>query len=80
MQLKILTFGITRDIIGTSQLLVEVDKPLSVEELRSRLKEQYPAMKKLASLAIAVNSEYVDEDIILQEKDEIALIPPVSGG
>jgi molybdopterin synthase catalytic subunit/molybdopterin converting factor small subunit len=45
------------------------------------LQEQFPALDRLApSLAVAVNREYVDGDPILKDGDEIALIPPVSGG
>ena len=37
-------------------------------------------MSELKSVRLAVNSEYATEDLLLQENDEVALIPPVSGG
>jgi len=51
-----------------------------VKELKEKLTIDYPKMKALTSLLIAVNEEYGDETHILSERDEIALIPPVSGG
>ena len=47
---------------------------------RQVLKEKYPAFDKLASLQLAVNAEYVEDDYVLRENDEVVLIPPVSGG
>jgi molybdopterin synthase sulfur carrier subunit len=40
----------------------------------------YPNLKGLKSLLIAVNNEYAEDSVELLESDEIALIPPVSGG
>lgn len=54
---------------------------LTAEQLVASLTEQYPALTKLApSLAIAVNREYAEAGHVLNDGDELALIPPVSGG
>ena len=77
--LKVKLFGITREIVGSP--VMELDVPVStVGELLSSLKSDYPEMNKLTSLLVAVNSEYANSDSVLKENDEIALIPPVSGG
>jgi len=73
-------FGITRELIGTSVLTVDLPPSGQVEALLSQLKEQYPALNGLRSLLVAVNGEYAEADQTLQPNDEIALIPPVSGG
>ncbi len=80
MQLNILAFGITKDIVGGSSVEVQLPDGLSVAQLKEWLGTKYPAMQELKSLLIAVNEEYGDDTYILTEKDEIALIPPVSGG
>ena len=80
MQIDILAFGITKDIVGGSSIQVQIPEGSSVKVLKEQLCEQFPAMQKLTSLLIAVNEEYGDELQILAEKDEVALIPPVSGG
>ncbi len=80
MQLNILAFGITKDIVGGSTVEVTIPEGLTVGQLKEWLSTQYPAMQELKSLLIAVNEEYGEDGHILSEKDEIALIPPVSGG
>jgi len=79
--MEILLFGITREIVGGNKLtLRSEEKPETVGQLKTWLAQQYPEMGKISSLAVAVDSEYADDDLILTERNEIALIPPVSGG
>lgn len=81
--MKVLLFGITRDIVGSDTLDISSfskESTKSVSALKSHLSKLYPDLNKLSSLAIAVNNEYADADVILSNNDEIALIPPVSGG
>lgn len=79
--MEILLFGITREIVGKHKLLVPADQNITnVKALKSWLGQQYPAMHGLSSLAVAVNSEYAQDEDLLSEDNEIALIPPVSGG
>jgi molybdopterin synthase sulfur carrier subunit len=72
-------FGVTKDILGGKEMVVEVDGK-TVAELRKHLTGRYPSLIGLRSLFIAVNSNYAEDDQQLSETDEIALIPPVSGG
>ncbi|WP_340063162.1 MoaD/ThiS family protein [Ascidiimonas aurantiaca] len=80
--MRILLFGITRDIVGASVLNVDKNSyPLTtVRDLKTHLVNKYPDLAALSSLVIAVNNEYARMDTTIREKDEIALIPPVSGG
>ena len=71
-------FGVTREIVGGP--LLEVNDIVTVGELKDYVMSTYPGIKKLNSLMVAVNSEYAKDDLTLNENDEIALIPPVSGG
>ena len=80
MKLNVLLFGITRDIVGQSKLTHEVPADATVPQLVESLKQRYPAFQDLNSMMIAVNNEYGQPDQSLHENDEIALIPPVSGG
>jgi molybdopterin converting factor small subunit len=79
MILKLKTFGISRDILGGREVELVLNGN-SVGDLRNQLYSQHPDLKKLNSLFIAINLEYAADDHILTEKDEVALIPPVSGG
>lgn len=80
--MEVLLFGIAKDIVGKSQLqFSETDKvPNSVSELKKMISETYPEFSNLSSLAVAVNSEYASDNVSLSRNDEIAIIPPVSGG
>jgi molybdopterin converting factor subunit 1 len=72
-------FGIAREIVGSSSIVIEEATP-TVEELLEYLKSKFPQLNKLTSLLVAVNSEYAAADREISTNDEIAIIPPVSGG
>ena len=79
--MNIKLFGITREIVGGNQLKVPEEKEITtVGQLKSWLFEQYPAMGKLGSLAVAVDHAYAEDQTMLGSGQEVALIPPVSGG
>lgn len=81
--MKILLFGITRDIVGKHSLELpgpEADSLATADQLKAHLMERYPDLRKVSSLALAVNNEYATANAPVREGDEIALIPPVSGG
>ncbi len=80
MKCKIKAFGISREIIGSKLLEMDVPDGHSISDLKKALIQRYPTFDSLKSLYIAVNNEYASEDALLKEGDEVALIPPVSGG
>ena len=79
MKCKIKTFGIARDILGSKELTMEVNGN-KVIDLRNDLAKKYPKLESLNSLFIAINQSYAEDEMEFNESDEIALIPPVSGG
>ncbi|QSE96004.1 molybdopterin converting factor subunit 1 [Fulvivirga lutea] len=79
MKLNVLLFGVTKEIIGESPQQIEIQGE-TVKDLRDHLLNNYSKLSGLNSLMIAVNNEYAENDLQLKESDEIALIPPVSGG
>ena len=78
--MNIKLFGVTRDIVGTNQLYVPAENIATVGELKTWLYKQYPAIGELNSLAIAVDHAYAEDNAPLWAGQEVALIPPVSGG
>ena len=80
MNLRILCFGITRDIIGQFEYSTSLENGATVVDLRQHLSVKFPTFATLKSLRVALNSEYAEESMTLKENDEIVLIPPVSGG
>jgi molybdopterin converting factor small subunit len=80
MRVKILCFGITKEILGGFEKEIVLEEGSTVEVLKSKLLDTYPDFSKLKSLRIAVNEAYGNEELVLTERDEVVLIPPVSGG
>ena len=80
MKIKILAFGITKDILGASEKELEVQEGLNVIQLKEVLEKEFPQLVRLKSYFIAVNEEYAEDNQTITETDEIAIIPPVSGG
>lgn len=80
MEVNVLAFGIVREIVSGSSVRIHVPEGASAAELKTALEHAYPRLQQLASWLLAVNNEYAAADTQIREKDEIALIPPVSGG
>lgn len=80
MKISVLAFGIAKDIFGASSIAIDLPDDATAANLKATLEEQYPRLKQIASYLLAVNNEYAAGDLGLNERDEIAVIPPVSGG
>ncbi len=80
MQIQLLFFGITSEIIGKRSDDITVLEGITIGELKATLMLEYPKLKNYNSFSIALNTEYAIDDIILKNGDTVALIPPVSGG
>ncbi|MSQ41227.1 MAG: MoaD/ThiS family protein [Dehalococcoidia bacterium] len=81
MDLQVKLFAVYRDRVGKDTLRLYVEEGHSVAQLAERLVAAYPRVFPPASdLVVAVNQEYALPDQVLHDGDEIALIPPVSGG
>lgn len=80
MIIEVLAFGIVKDIFGGSSVNLEVNNELNIEGLKLVLEEKFPELISLASYMVAVNNEYAMPKDSIQQNDEVAIIPPVSGG
>ncbi|MBP7399978.1 MAG: MoaD/ThiS family protein [Chitinophagales bacterium] len=77
MKIHVLTFGVINEIISDNNF--EVESACTVLQLRNYLNTHHTALKELPYL-IAVNNAIAPEQLILDAEDEIALLPPFSGG
>jgi molybdopterin converting factor subunit 1 len=80
MNIKVLFFGITTDLVNSSQLEIEVVENSSVANLKAVLKGSFPQLEHINSYAVAINEEYATDKYVLKLGDVVAVIPPVSGG
>lgn len=81
MRLRLRLFAAIAEVAGARSLDWELPDGVTVADLRLAFAERYPAAAPLAALVmVAVNREYAQPHHVLQDGDEVALIPPVSGG
>tara|TARA_R110002124_G_scaffold181586_4_gene348991 strand:- start:2575 stop:2817 length:243 start_codon:yes stop_codon:yes gene_type:complete len=80
MKIQLLLFGIATDVLKTSSLEFEVSENCTVAVFKKEIIAKYPQLENINSYAIAVNEEYASDQIVLNENDVVAIIPPVSGG
>lgn len=79
MKIKLVAYGIARDILKSSSRELEVDVT-TIGDLKNYLVQSYPDFEKLRSLSFAVNEDYQADEFEISENDEVVIIPPVSGG
>ncbi len=79
--MKVLFFAQARQTTGCSDYLLQADSPLSLDQFWAHLVTTFPSLASLQkSTRLARNETYLQTDELLYPDDEIALIPPVSGG
>ncbi|HEV8539004.1 MAG TPA: molybdopterin converting factor subunit 1 [Bacteroidota bacterium] len=81
MKVRVKFFANVRDIVGSDEKVVTLPVDARASALLDELVAEFPAIGEWKPhLRIAVNWEYVPPDHSLQDNDEVAIIPPVSGG
>jgi len=81
MRVRVLFFGGLKDIAEKSSDSLDLADGASVRDLLKHYSLEFPRMREaMASLAVAVNQEYAGPEAVLKPGDEVALLPPVSGG
>ena len=81
MRVRVLYLGMLRDITGLDHETVELAERARLGDLYAELERRIPRLQGFRnSIALALNQEYVEATAELHDNDEVALIPPVSGG
>ena len=79
--MTVLYFAQTRRLAGVASEALSLPPPVTADSLWSELLARHPALAPLRSVTrLARNGEFVGADAVFAPDDEIALIPPVSGG
>jgi sulfur-carrier protein len=83
--LKVKSFAILREIIGTHQMTLQLPRKnegtTTVAELKKRILELYPEISaQRIAMGIAINAAMANDKSVINDFDEIALLPPISGG
>jgi molybdopterin synthase catalytic subunit len=81
MRVRVLFFGRLKDIVGTGEQQAELSEGARVEDLFERYGTSFPELVKFrASVVASVNQEFAEWRAPLSPGDEVAFLPPVSGG
>ena len=81
MRVQVLFFGQLRDIVGRAEEHLELDEGASLDSVMRHYQERYPRLVELAgSVVLARNHQFAPLSTPVSDADEIAFLPPVSGG
>jgi len=81
VRVRVLFFGAARDAVNANQLELSLDAPATVSTAFKNLAARFSQLERFGrSLLFAVNQEYATPDTQLNDNDELAVFPPVSGG
>lgn len=81
IQVRVKFFGPAKDLTDCEEMILRLRKGSSLSEAKEKLLEIFPKLgERLHHYRFAINADYANENSLLEDGDEIALIPPVSGG
>jgi len=77
MDIKVLFFGVLAEVTGAN--CKQYHEVISFDELKLRIQDDFPEVVHY-NYRISVNNEIINNDAILRNSDEVALLPPFAGG
>lgn len=81
VRVKVLFFGSLKDVAGQSEESLDLNDASTIEQLFAVYSQRIPELAKYRSSVVAsLNQEFAAWDTILHSGDEVAFLPPVSGG
>ncbi len=81
MKINVLLFGVLKDIYRTGSEQLELDDDATVESVFTHYRNRTPEQQTLLNaIAFAVNGEFAPRSTVLHDGNEVAMLPPVSGG
>lgn len=81
VDVKVLLFASAKEIAGRSEAILKIKSKISFEELRNLICEEFKLEDIKNSFILAVNQDFFESGFVeLKNNDELAVIPPLSGG
>ena len=81
MRVTVRLFARLRDLAGSGELLRDIASPATVETVWRSLVDEMPDLRAYErTMSVAVNADYAKMSAKVQDGDEVAFLPPVSGG
>ncbi len=79
--LSIKLFASLRQAMNSDKIVIDIANEITVSQMKKIIFETFPNLKKLnIPFLVAVNHKFAKDSSVIKSKDEVALIPPVSGG
>ena len=80
-KIKVRLFAILRELVGEREITIIVPAGITVNHLNNEILKKYPQLKSFSNKFVtSVNCKVTTDDTVITSSDEIALLPPVSGG
>ena len=81
IQVQVMFFHVLRDLVGREKEKMQIESGTTVSDLLMDLYAEHPQLDELdQTVMLAVNQEYSKRSRVLEDGDEVALLPPVGGG
>jgi molybdopterin converting factor subunit 1 len=81
MKVRVRLFARYRELAATGEIWLQLKPGATVLDIKTKIADLFPRMSDYApGMMVAVNSEMVGDNCLLREGDEVALLPPISGG
>ncbi len=83
VEIRVLFFAKSRELCGKSEANIKVQAKISGKELLKKVVENFPRLSAIQdNLLLSLEQEYIDKDPLLElvGQEELAIIPPISGG
>jgi MoaE-MoaD fusion protein len=81
VQIRVLFFGVVRDVVGRAEETADLPDGATLDHVFESYAQRFPRVREMSrSLVLACNAQFAPRATLLKHNDEVAFLPPVSGG